>query len=317
MHRWVLVTEEGEIVGHLAAVPQYYRIEGQRIVAHTPADYQVLPQYGFHAILLMRKFFRTFQNCVACDVEPAAISVESRLGAEVAGYLQFAAKLRDSSALPSFSASVPKPILKPLNWGLRGIDAALSSDLFGDYSKVEVLEDFDKSFDVLFERVACVVPCVPEKDATFLRWRYGPGSPHAPVTILGVRGEGGLLGYAVLHVSAKGQSDFRDAHIFDLTTLPGCGNVAWALLREALRHFRRVGARSIRYHFLESSTSPRLSQLRRLGFFIANKRRHALLVKFASRGLLEVANNTANWSYSVGDGEASFWAREIQPRRSR
>ena len=63
MHRWV-VDAEGEIVGHLAALPQYYRINGQRVVAHTPADYMILPGYGFHAITLMRKFFRTCENCV-------------------------------------------------------------------------------------------------------------------------------------------------------------------------------------------------------------------------------------------------------------
>ncbi|HZC83667.1 MAG TPA: hypothetical protein VE194_04500, partial [Rubrobacter sp.] len=85
MHRWILVTEEGEIVGHLAATPQYYRINGERVVAHTPADYQVLPEYGFHALLLMRKFFRTVENCIACDMVPAVIRVETRLGAEVAG----------------------------------------------------------------------------------------------------------------------------------------------------------------------------------------------------------------------------------------
>ena len=41
MHRWVVATEEGEGVGHLAALPQFYRISHQRVVAHTPADYMV------------------------------------------------------------------------------------------------------------------------------------------------------------------------------------------------------------------------------------------------------------------------------------
>ena len=92
MHRWVVATEEGEVVGHLAAQPQFYRISHQRVVAHTPADYMVLPGYGFHAITLMRKFFRTCENCVACDAAPAAIGVETGLGAEEAGKLQHAAK---------------------------------------------------------------------------------------------------------------------------------------------------------------------------------------------------------------------------------
>ena len=87
MHRWV-VDAEGEIVGHLAALPQYYRINGQRVIAHTPADYMVLPGYGFHAIILMRKFFRTCENCVTCDAVPAVIGIETKLGAEEAGRLQ-------------------------------------------------------------------------------------------------------------------------------------------------------------------------------------------------------------------------------------
>src|SRR5829696_99415 len=75
MHRWV-VDADGEIVGHLAALPGYYRINGQRTVAHTPADYMVLPEYGFYAIPLMRKFYRTCENCVSHAAMPAVISIE-------------------------------------------------------------------------------------------------------------------------------------------------------------------------------------------------------------------------------------------------
>src|SRR3712207_8822316 len=64
------------------SVPQFYRIGGERVVAHTPADYQVLPGNGFHALSLMRRFFRTVDNCVSCDQVPEAIAVETRLGAE-------------------------------------------------------------------------------------------------------------------------------------------------------------------------------------------------------------------------------------------
>src|SRR3712207_7532688 len=47
-HRWVLAADEGEVVGHLAAIPQFYRIGGERVVAHTPADYPVLPRSEEH-----------------------------------------------------------------------------------------------------------------------------------------------------------------------------------------------------------------------------------------------------------------------------
>jgi len=308
MYRWVLVTDNGEVVGHLAATPQYYRLNGQRVVAHTPTDYMVLPQYGFHAILLMQKFFRTCHNCIACDMFPEVIGVETRLGAEVAGTLQYAVKLWDVSMLPNLPGSIPMPMLKLINWGLRAIDRALHSNLLGENFNVTVLEEFDEFFDELFERVAAVMPCVPEKDAAFLRWRYGPGSPHSPVIVLGVRGEEGLLGYAVLQVTAKGRENSRDGYIFDLTTIPGQHDVAWALLRKAVCYFRQLGVNLIKYKFLESPTSPQLSTLLRLGFFPANRRRrNTLLVKIADDGLHKVASDTATWSYSIGDGEASFW----------
>ena len=352
LHRWVAVDGDGRVVGHLAAMPQYYRIGGQRVVAHTPGDYMVHPRHGFQAISLMRAFFRTTENCVACDMVPAVIGVETRLGAEVAGQLQYAAKLLNVSRLPAppipsavrrllnlgeqpviargygshpgttrdgepqedFGehvvpppvrprAPIPAPVKKLLNRGRRTVEEALSSG-FGGGLRAGVVEGFDESFDELFENVAASVPCW-RKGCSFLRWRYGPGSPQFPVTVLGVKEGETLLGYAVLMVNSTGQ----DGNVLDLSVLPGRRDVAQTLLRESVRSFRRAGVQIVRYRFLESPTTPSSSDLRRLGFFFRKARSHSLLVKFADRGLHEVANDTANWAYTVGDGEASFWTR--------
>ena len=302
IHRWV-ADAEGEIVGHLAALPQYYRINGQRVVAHTPAEYMVLPGYGFHAITLMRRFFRTCENCVACDVLPAVISVETRLGAEVVGRLQHAAKLHNVAGAPAFPASIPVALTRPLNWGLRAVDRALMATMPAERLRVEVLGGFDESFDELFESVAASVPCVPEKDAAFLRWRYGPGSPQSPVTILGVREGETLLGYAVLWVKAGGDTGY----VLDLTTRPGRDDVARALLHGVVHHFRRLRVHSVRYRLVQSHSSPQLSDLRRLGFFLWSKERSSLLVKFTDSALHEIAKDIAHWSYSFGDAEGSYW----------
>ncbi len=349
MHRWILVTEEDEVVGHLAATPQYYRINGKRVVAHTPGDFMVLPQYAFHALALMRRFYRTVENCVAIDMLPNVIAVETRLGSEVAGELQYAAKLLDVSRLPMpmipgpigrllnrqprpASADepegqagtelppgveeqaaalaprprvpLPAPVKGLLNGALRLTDRVMLGTSASDL-KAEVLEGFDESFDVLFEKIAAVVPCLPEKDAAFLRWRYGPTSPQTPVTVLGVRGREGLLGYAVLKLTGSGQ----DGYPLDLTVLPGRQDVARALLGEAVRFFRRAGVSIVRYRYLRSSTSLGADDLRRLGFFPRKGRRNVLLVKFKDPGLHEAAKDLSNWAYSIGDGEAAFWTR--------
>lgn len=302
-HRWVLVNEKDEVVGHLAAIPQFYRIRDQRTVAHTPGDYMVLPGHGFHALSLMRKFFRTVENCVTCDHVEEAIGVETRMGAEKAATLHHAVKVLDVSAIPR----LPEPAKIALRLPSRMLGAADKAlcRVFGGDSKTEIIEEFDSSFDEFFEEVASARPCVPEKDAAFLRWRYGPESPQSPVTVLGVREGEKLLGYAVLRVTVDG----GNGYIMDLTTLPQRGNVARALLRDAVRHFMRIGAYIVRYRFLESPTAPNPGDLKRMGFFFRKARRHKLLVKFSEQSLHETATGAGNWSYSAGDGEMTFWVR--------
>ncbi|WP_047863794.1 GNAT family N-acetyltransferase family protein [Rubrobacter aplysinae] len=342
VERWISVTGDGEVVGHLAALPLYYRINGRRVVAYTPGDYMVHPEHGFQALSLMRRFFGSVDNCFSCDRLPAVISTESRLGAEVAGQMQYAVKLLNVSRLPVPAVSerlkravglprhatlapgdapqsddtgsipletprkpLPAPVKSLLNRALAGVDHRLLKD-YGKGYRVEEAEGFDTAFDELFEKVASVVPCVPEKDAAFLQWRYGPGSPQSPVKVLCVRDARGLLGYAVVKVTLEGE----DAYILDLTVLPGYTSVARALLRESVRYFRDQGAHIVRYRYLESPTTPRGKDLGRLGFFSRSvERRDSVLVRFEDPARHEVASDLGNWSYNIGDGEATFWMR--------
>ena len=342
IHRWVAATEDGEIVGHLAATPLYYRVNGRRVVAHSPGDYMGHPDYGFQALMLMRKFFSTCENCVSLDMVPEVIGVQAKFGAVDAGQLQYAAKLLNVSRLPMPArletllnpgdggstnghpspegmeqpeepgdyqpprprAPIPGPVKGLMNGGLRLMDEALGGAFAGG-PKVVPVQHFDESFDAFFEKVAAGVSCVVEKDAAFLRWRYGPGSPQSPVTVLVVREAGGLAGYAVVRTVSGGQ----DGYVLDLVALPGRRDVARALLRESVRLLREAGAHIIRYRFAESPTGPRSSDLLRLGFFHRHGRRNTLMTKFADEVQHERATSVARWSYNIGDGEATFWLR--------
>lgn len=354
LYRWVAVTGGGEVVGHVSALPQYYRINGERVVAHTPGDFMVHPKHGMQAILLMRNLYRTCENIVACDMVPAAIEVETRLGAQVAGPLHYAVKLLNVSKIPAPRlpgpvsrllkredpadspipygypgypsdagteqdyvepggqaplpvrprAPIPGPLKKILNSGLSAADGALSG-LFARGHEVEVLKEFDGSFDDLYEAVAASVPCSAERNAAFLSWRYGFNSPQHPVTVLGVKEGEALLGYAVLTTDAAGPDGF----ILDLTARPGRHDVARSLVREAVRFLRGEGAPIVRYRFVPSAVSPREADLRKLGFFFRKDRRYSLLAKFADPGQSAAARHLANWSYTNGDGESTFWLR--------
>ena len=297
MRRWVLATEDGQVVGHLATVSQYYRICGRRVVAHTPYNLVIHPRHAFQTLSLMRTWFRTYQNVVSPDQVEAALQIEMRMGLEPVAKLRYAAKVLDVSRLRT---PLPSWLLSPPNWALKAANLALSSQITSRF-QVEVLEGFDERFDRFFECVAASIPCTVEKDASFLNWRYGPASPQAPLTVLGVTDGESLLGYAVLRLSSS-----YGGYLLDLTTLPGRYDVGRALLCGVVRESMRAGMHLIRYRFLESSTAPRRQELWGVGFFYRQVRRHTLLVRFADSELQRVALDASNWSYSIGDGEAGF-----------
>ena len=112
MRRWA-VFDGDRVVGHVAALPQHYRLGGERVLAYSPGDYMVHPNYGFHALSLMRKYFRACENLVTCDMVPTVIQLERGMGAGEAGQMHYAAKLLNVSKLPA--PPLPEPLQRALN----------------------------------------------------------------------------------------------------------------------------------------------------------------------------------------------------------
>lgn len=301
MHRWVIVDGD-RVVGFLGATPQTYRINGQRVVAHTPGDYMIHPDYGFHALSLMRTYFRTCPNTVTCDWLPAVIAVQTRLGTKPVGQLEHFGKPLVGAKLPLPMEKLPGIATRLATVALRAADALLCLGITRGV-RLEVVDDFDERFDRFFERTTQAVPCQAEKDAAFLRWRYGPGSPHAEKRVLMATEGGEIAGYAVLRLTTTD----RAGYILDLTVAPGRDDVARMLLRHTVRYFHRVGAQLIRYRYLESPIAPRRRDVIRFGF-LPRKQRHSLFVKFAEPAL-ENAATSGTWGYNAGDGELGFWVR--------
>jgi hypothetical protein len=313
MHRWV-VDDGGEIVGHLAAVPLPYRIGGQRIVAHTPTDYMALPGYGFHAVALMRTFFKACPSYVACNVVGEVSTIEGMFHPARVGRLVHGLKALDIAAYPRLPRRVPRLAAVAASRVLRAVDAVL---LRAARAGLDVSEargvSFDDRFDRLHARVAAGIPCTVDKSSAFLEWRYGKGTPREPMRLLTAAEGAELVGYAVLRTSSH-----DEGFILDLTALPGRRDVARALLGAAVRRFWDDRAFVVRYRFLPSPASPSPRDLRRLGFAIRTEggrslpgigpeRQLELLVKLADPVAHALAGDAGHWTYNQGDGEASFW----------
>jgi hypothetical protein len=311
LQRWV-IDDDGAVVGHLAAVPIRYRIGGKPVVAHTPTDYQALPGYGFHAVRLMRQFFAACENYLACNVIGEVSDIERSFGASAVTDLTHGLKLLDVARWPRRPRRLPAAVMKMAGGALRGLDTALLGAA-GRSLTVEEVTDFGAEFDDFFERAAAAVPCLPEKDSTFLSWRYGPGTPRPPTAILGVRDDGQLAGYAVLRTTVR-----DDGFVLDLMTLPGRRDVGRALLAAAAQRFRRERTFALRYRYVPSALSVSPRDLVRLGFIVRSNTRRALgrvaperylelLVRLADPEAQALAVRSDGWAYNLGDGEASFW----------
>jgi len=349
MRRWISETEDGEVVGHLAAMPLYYRIGGERVVAHTPGDYMVHPDHSFQALALMRRFFREVDNCFACDMVPAVISVETRFGAEVAGQMQYAAKLLNVSRLPvpsmperlrkalrlpsQFSPSrgytghqdeghaalgepepAPQPrprapIPAPLKSALNGGLEALDKALMRGYGAGYEVEAIDHFDESFDEFFEKVAAVVPCLQEKDSAFLNWRYGPDSPTHPVEVLAVRGGQGLLGYAV-VKFLPKSGDAFILDLMSLPGYTQVARALVRESVRYFRKRGAPIIRYRYLESPATPGGSDLLRLGFFSRGEgRRNSILVGFEDEQKHELALDLDNWSYNIGDGEPTFWMR--------
>ena len=313
MHRWVL-DDGGEIVGHLAAVPLPYTIGGERLVAHTPTDYMALPGYGFHAVALMRTFFRTCPSYLACNVVGEVSKIEGLFHPTRVARLVHGLKALDVAAYPRLPRRVPRVAAVVAGRALRAVDAVLLAAARGGIEVAEApIVSFDDRFDRLHERIAAAVPCSVEKSSAFLEWRYGAGTPREPMRLLTVYERQDLAGYAVVRTSSH-----DEGFILDLTTLPGRRDVGRALVAAAVRRFWADRAFVARYRFLPSVAAPAPRDLRRLGFAIraeggrglpgiAPERQLELLVKLEDPEADAIAGEAGHWTYNQGDGEASFW----------
>lgn len=298
---WVL-TAGDQVVGFLGAVPLPYRIGGRTLIAHSPSDYMVLPQYRFHGLKLMKECFKVCPDCISCDDIEVTIKVNEWLGAQPAGEMHRYTRLLDARGLRKGQlARIPTALYAPATLGLRLLEAIHPVGLPAGYVLKEV-DGFDSRFDRLCERILATLPVSPVRDARFLQWRYGAASPHAASRVAVVeRGDGELAGYAVYY-SSRGQA--HGGYVFDLQSEgPERSGVAKALLGHCTSRLRSDGCWLAHYYQVDSPHAVSREVLRALGFY--RRTRHILFVRLADPELQRLAGDASNWHYVFGDGEGS------------
>ncbi len=301
-YRWVLESG-GRVVGFLATIPQPYWFGGATVVAHTPCDYMVHPAFRFHGISLMRTFFNTCPTCVSLDDVAATIQVTRWLGAKLVGRMIRYVKPLDGRAFASSPGwSRLPPVAREAAVRAWDLWSQLRSHVLEAQPPITSLNEFDERFDRFARRLSRQVSAMPARDRRFLKWRYGPSSPHAGRQIAVMTdGTGELAGYVIFYLSRLTD---RPGYILDLQTLsPVRGLVGPLLLHHAIRHLREEGASKVCYPWYPSPCAVPEDALRRSGF-IARGGLH-LLVRVKDEQATLSNTWSGRWSLSYGDMEAS------------
>jgi hypothetical protein len=302
--QWALLADS-EIAGFVATMPLPYRVNGKLIVAHTPCDYMVHPDYRFHGIKLMRECFKAIPDCISCDDIPATIKVTEWLGAKQAGEMWRYARVLDARTLRRGRlAPVPGPLWAPVTLGLRVFDRLrLARPDKGIH--VQTVSGFDEKFDRFFARISADAPASLARDSRFLNWRYGPDSPIAASAIAIVTDAAGeLAGYSIYHNS---KSKGRYGYVMDLqATGPDREQVATALLSHSVKRLRKAGAWVVQLHQAPTAHGLPWSLLKANGFKIRG--RHVLLARLSDEGSQKAVESGDGWNYVYGDSEPSHSA---------
>lgn len=299
---WVLEADDA-IVGYLVSIPLRYRIGGEDILAHTPADYMVHPDFRFHGIKLMKEFFKECPNCITADDMAATLKVLDWLGAKESGTFSRYRKVLDGRALSGREslAKIPSPLWWPVTVGLR-----LRDSIFGGSRpkgiEVTTLPNANKDIVNFCRDISEDHQAMLSRDAEFFEWRYGDRSPQPDTEFAVAKDDSGeVVGYAVYSFT---HGAMRVGHILDVqVSADAKPEVAQALLAHSVKALRKKGAWSVRYQRFGADASVSHEILDQLNFLPRGG--YHLMTKLEDERLEAIVRNQANWNYSFGDSEAS------------
>ena len=221
-----LLDHGGTPVGHLAHMPFAAWIDGRHARLALGCDTMILPEHrGRGGVKTLLQAFLAgphgFDARLGFPTDRTIDLMRRHDGGSLLGLLPKWVRLLKGPRELGAAAPLGTPVVK-----LHGRLASLPSPR----PEATVLDDLGRDVDELAADSRAFAPCIRIRDAAYLRWRWQE-RPGAQWTILGVRGEGQLRGFAVTGV--EGSPAGRRGRIVDL--LARDAESLRALLSECVR----------------------------------------------------------------------------------
>ena len=289
-----LFLKDDEVIGHITTLPIRVSCRSRLSDAYWVVGFMVLPEYrnGLIGPYLIKKVKQTLDLAMTLHVEDNVRKIFHGLGWQCLGAIpqysiilngyQLVSNIRIEKIgfVQKYCALTSRPLQFILSRSLtRALMASLSWVIFTGWFLVttrgrnsqtcnRVIEEneFDASYDVLWNQVGHRFEALVVRDRAYLESRFG--APVSPYRILAYRKEGELQGYCILKIkdfqNDSRMGNLRVGTIVDCLYDPSHPQIFQALLTASIERLKSERADAI----LCTASHTQIQQLlKRSGFF--------------------------------------------------
>ncbi len=222
---WIVKeTEKDTVIGSTAVFPRRFYVKGKYMLGGITGDFAMDKNYRtLGPALKLQKATISASNGNKYDFlygYPNKLSepVQRRAGFKIVGSTYRMVKILRSNNYVRRYINVPmitKLFSKPVDLILKFKSKETYYKNRGEFS-AEVLSDFDKRFDDLWEKASATYKVVGERTSEFLNWRFSK-CPYKEynVFVLTQKGTGELFGYIVFYIT-KNNVNIADLFVLDM-----------------------------------------------------------------------------------------------------
>ena len=300
--------DRGGIVGHLAILPTWMNLRGEKVMGGQIIDIMTHPAYrkqGMFVSLAKQCFDQAASMGIAMIyvfpnkqsypglVKGLACSYMGRLP-KLVRILKVKRIIRDRSKSEAIGGLFEKAesILIKLMGGV-------SRPVTRGHIKISMIEGFDIRFDGLWERMKSKNYVGVWKDSNYLNWRYKL-CPDKQYNVMAAEENGTLVGFTVLKCGAFPGRNGYIGNVVEFLCLPEKMAAAELLIDAALQYLKDQGMDAAGCHMFEHS--PHYKVFRRKGFFRRRRSYLPFIVRTNNPNLgCNALVNRKEWHMVEGD----------------
>jgi len=324
-----LFLKDNEVIGHITTLPVRLLVNTRLSSAHWVVGFMVLPEYRNGPIgpLLIKKVNQTLDLAMTLHVEESALKIFKGLGWRHLGMIpQYVyilnphrllrnVQIGRMAFLRKYSVAWSSLLELIVTYRLtRFLLASLSALVFRAFSlgtallrptgrmgKVMEEEEFDATYDALWERVRDKFDALIVRDRAYLESRFGKQIKN--YRLLACRDKGNLLGYCILKIKPflndSGMGNTKMGSIIDCLFDPEDLKGLQPLLDSAIKLFRRE---RVDVAFCSASHSQIQKLLSLNGFMMVPGNLH--FAYYTKTGKFHENLCLASWHLMRGDSDA-------------